>query len=289
MNAQNIPPNQPIPLPPVIERELLALAVNFSEDAIMITTTDLDDPGPTIIYANPAFLKMTGYSREEAFGRSPRFLQGARTDWNILKDMRKVLEAGNVFYGSVYNYRKDGTEFVNEWHIEPIKDDRGAIIYYLSIQRDITQRRRLEDELRAQKIALEEKNVALREVLEQIEIEKKKIKDNVIKNIQDVFLPAFKKLKRKGTPFDKKYLDVLEIGLEDLASSFGGKMAALDARLSPRETEIANLVRNGLNNKEIGAALNLSVKTVETHRSRIRRKLNLTKKSINLTSYLTNI
>ncbi|MBP6344138.1 MAG: PAS domain-containing protein [Candidatus Omnitrophica bacterium] len=289
MSAQNIPPNQPIPLPQDVERELLALAVNFSEDAIMITTTDLDDPGPTIIYANPAFLKMTGYSREEAFGRSPRFLQGPRTDWNVLKDMRKVLESGNVFYGSVYNYRKDGTEFVNEWHIEPIKDDRGAIIYYLSIQRDITQRRRLEDELRAQKIALEEKNVALREVLEQIEIEKKKIKDNVIKNVQDVFLPAFKKLKRKGSPFDKKYLDVLEIGLEDLASSFGGKMAALDARLSPRETEIANLVRNGLNNKEIGAALNLSVKTVETHRSRIRSKLKLTKKSINLTSYLTNI
>ncbi len=289
MSAQNIPPNQPIPLPQDVERELLALAVNFSEDAIMITTTDLDHPGPTIIYANPAFLKMTGYSREEAFGRSPRFLQGPRTDWNVLKDMRKVLESGNVFYGSVYNYRKDGTEFVNEWHIEPIKDDRGAIIYYLSIQRDITQRRRLEDELRAQKIALEEKNVALREVLEQIEIEKKKIKDNVIKNVQDVFLPAFKKLKRKGSPFDKKYLDVLEIGLEDLASSFGGKMAALDARLSPRETEIANLVRNGLNNKEIGAALNLSVKTVETHRSRIRSKLKLTKKSINLTSYLTNI
>lgn len=289
MSAHKIPPNQPIPLPKDIERELLALAVNFSEDAIMITTTDLDDPGPTIIYANPAFLKMTGYSREEAFGRSPRFLQGPRTDWNVLKGMRKVLESGNVFYGSVYNYRKDGTEFVNEWHIEPIKDERGKIIYYVSIQRDITDRRRMEDKLKAQKVALEEKNVALREVLEQIEIEKKKIKDDVIKNVQDVFLPAFKKLKRKGSPYDKKYLDVLESGLQDLVSSFGGKMAALDARLSPRETEIANLVRNGLNNKEIGAALNLSVKTVETHRSRIRNKLNITKKSINLTSYLTSL
>ena len=203
--------------------------------------------------------------------------------------MRVVLERGEVFYGWVYNYRKDGTEFVNEWHIEPIKDGQGKIIYYLSIMRDITVRRQMEDELKAQKLALEQKNAALREVLEQIEIEKKKIKDDVIKNVQEVFLPAFKKLKHKGRVQDRKYLDVLEKGLNDLASGFGGKMASLDARLSPREMEIANFVRNGLNNKEISLALNLSIKTVETHRNRIRRKLNIKSSGINLTSYLSNI
>lgn len=284
--AKKIPAkSKPLHTSRSVDLNLLAAAVNFSEDSIMITTTDLDLPGPTIVYANPAFAKMTGYSVEEMIGRNPRFLQGPRTDVNELKRLRRILESGHVYYGSVYNYRKDGSEFVNEWHIEPIRDERGRVTHYLSIQRNITNRRKLEEDMERQRVELAAKNAALREILEQIEIEKKKIKDDVIRNVEEILMPAFKKLRRKASAFDKKYLDVLETNLKELSLSLGGKMVK-DARLSPREMEITNLVRNGLNNKEIAQALCMSTKTVETHRSRIRRKLNIVNKGVNLSSHL---
>ena len=126
---------------------LLAAAVNHAEDAVMITSTDLESPGPNILFVNPAFTRMTGYTSEEAIGRNPRFLQGPNTDRKVLNRLRQTLEAGEVFYGEAINYRKDGTEFYNEWHIEPIRDTQGKITHYLGVQRDITERKKAEAQL----------------------------------------------------------------------------------------------------------------------------------------------
>lgn len=126
---------------------LLAAAVNYAEDAVIITSTNLEPPGPFIVFVNPAFTKMTGYTAEEVIGRNPRFLQGPNTDRTVLSRLRQTLEAGEVFYGEAINYRKDGTEFYNEWHIEPIRDTQGRITHYLGVQRDITARKRVEAQL----------------------------------------------------------------------------------------------------------------------------------------------
>ena len=127
---------------------LLAAAVYHAEDSIIITTTVLERPHPKIIFVNPAFTKLTGYTAKEVIGRSPRFLQGPRTDRSLLRRMRETLKAGEVFYGETINYRKDGTEFYNEWHIEPIYSVDGEITHYLGIQRDVTARKLAEEELR---------------------------------------------------------------------------------------------------------------------------------------------
>lgn len=126
---------------------LLAAAVNSTEDAVMITSTDLEYPGPTILFVNPAFTKMTGYTAEEAIGLSPRILQGPNTDRTVLNRLRQSLEAGETFYGQAINYRKDGTEFDNEWHIEPIRDKQGIVTHYLGVQRDVTERKKAEAQL----------------------------------------------------------------------------------------------------------------------------------------------
>ncbi|XWK89485.1 MAG: EAL domain-containing protein [Phormidium sp.] len=126
---------------------LLAEAVKHTEDAVIITSTDLEPPGPSIVFVNPAFTKMTGYTAEEVMGRNPRFLQGPNTDRTVLSRLRKTLEGGEVFYGEAINYRKDGTEFYNEWHIEPIRDAQGRITHYLGVQRDITERKKAEAQL----------------------------------------------------------------------------------------------------------------------------------------------
>ncbi|MCB9772098.1 MAG: PAS domain S-box protein [Candidatus Omnitrophica bacterium] len=271
-----------------IDDSLLAAAVYSSEDAIVIASSDMTDGGPYIIYVNPAFTRMTGYQPQEVIGKTFNILHGPKTDKNILATMRLKLSRGEVFRGWAIHYRKDGREFVNEWHIEPIKNMDGRTTHYLAIQRDISERKRMEEELLEQKNILEQKNASLREILELIEIEKKKIKENVSNNVEVIVLPALNRLGRTRTHHEKKYIGIIEEHLKDLTSTFGSQVSRPNHRLSPREVEIANFVKSGLSSKDIASTLNISIKTVETIRNKIRRKLGLVNRSVNLTSYFRN-
>ena len=88
---------------------LLNSAVLQSRESIVITDAELDLPGPRIVFVNPAFTKMTGYSAEEVIGKTPRILQGSRTDQAVTNRLRQDLERGELFEGEAINYRKDGT------------------------------------------------------------------------------------------------------------------------------------------------------------------------------------
>lgn len=265
-----------------IDQSILASVVHFSEDSIIITDTNLESPGPKIVYVNPGFTRMTGYSAKDVLGKTPRILQGPKTDRDVIDHLGECLKNEEVFFGVAINYKKDGSEFWNEWHIEPMYDAKGKLIHYVAIQHDISERKKNEE-------AIEQKNFALREILEQIEIEKKKIKDDIALNVEEVLIPALTKIRRKGTKLDKQYIDVLENNLKDLTSSFGMNVSEKRLKLSPREVEIANLIKNGLSSKEICAMLNISFKTIETHRNKIRKKLGIIRKDINLTTYLQSL
>jgi len=128
---------------------LLSSAIEQAGDSIVITNAELNVPGPTILFVNPAYTKMTGYTAQEAIGKNPRMLHGPRTDRSVLKRLRESLERGEVFQGQVINYRKDGTEFDMEWQITPLRDAAGKIGHFVAIQRDITQRKLAEQALRA--------------------------------------------------------------------------------------------------------------------------------------------
>ncbi|HEV2694863.1 MAG TPA: response regulator [Verrucomicrobiae bacterium] len=127
---------------------LLNSAVLQAKESILISDAQLELPGPKIIFVNPAFTQMTGYTREEAVGQTPRILQGPRTDKTVLRRLRQNLEHGEVFDGEAIQYRKDGTEYFQEWRVTPLHDDNGKITHYVAIQRDITERKRSEEELR---------------------------------------------------------------------------------------------------------------------------------------------
>jgi len=121
---------------------LLEAAVEHSFDSVVITTADLDPPGPEIIYANPALQAMTGYALEELRGRTPRMLQGPATDRTMLERLRETLAAGQAFSARTVNYRKDGTPYDVEWSISPVRGPRDEITHYVSFQRDITEETR---------------------------------------------------------------------------------------------------------------------------------------------------
>jgi PAS domain S-box-containing protein len=123
---------------------LLNSAVFQSKESILITDAQLDLPGPSIVFVNPAFTRMTGYTADEVLGKTPRILQGLRTDKAVLGRLRRNLERGEAFEGEAINYRKDGTEFTLEWQIAPIRDSNGHITHFVATQRDITARKQSE-------------------------------------------------------------------------------------------------------------------------------------------------
>lgn len=126
---------------------LLNSAVLQSKESIVITEAELNFPGPKIIFVNPAFTEMTGYTALEVIGQTPRILQGPRTDKAVMRRLRQNLECGEVFNGEAIQYRKDGTEYWQKWQITPLRDEHGKITHYLGVQSDITERKRVEDEL----------------------------------------------------------------------------------------------------------------------------------------------
>lgn len=128
------------------ERHLALLedAIKSDYDSILITTLPLEKPGPKIVYVNDGFTKMTGYTREEVLGKTPRILQGEKTDRAVLDKLKKRLKEGQSFFGHTVNYRKDGTEFINQWDIHPLTNKDGEITHWVSYQHDITERKRSE-------------------------------------------------------------------------------------------------------------------------------------------------
>ncbi|HSV34581.1 MAG TPA: PAS domain S-box protein [Ramlibacter sp.] len=127
---------------------LLGSAVEQSAESIVITSAELDWPGAQILFINPAFTRMTGYTAAQALGQTPRILRGPKTDSAALHGMRETLRRGEAFAGETTAYRKDGTEFQMEWQVAPLRDSSGTITHFLSSQRDITARKQTELALR---------------------------------------------------------------------------------------------------------------------------------------------
>ena len=128
--------------------KLLDVAVDQAKEAVLITSAELDPPGPEILFVNPALCSMTGYSREEILHKTPRILQGPKSDRAMLQRLREALGRGETFSGETVNYTKDGGEYWVEWDITPIRAASGEITHFLSIQRNVTARKLAEDQLR---------------------------------------------------------------------------------------------------------------------------------------------
>jgi PAS domain S-box-containing protein len=129
-------------------RRQLAAAIEQSAESVIITDADAN-----IVYVNPAFEAITGYSRAEALGQNPRFLHSGRQDAEFYRQMWSVLTAGQVWRGRMVNRRKDGSLYTEDATISPVRDERGTVVNYVGVKRDITRELALEEQfLRAQKM-----------------------------------------------------------------------------------------------------------------------------------------
>jgi PAS domain S-box-containing protein len=110
-----------------------------------IVISDARFPDNPIIYCNPAFLEITGYSQNEVIGRNCRFLQGADTDPQALEQIRQAIRAEQECQVVLKNYRKDGTLFWNDLTISPVRDASGCLTHFIGVQTDITARKQAEE------------------------------------------------------------------------------------------------------------------------------------------------
>ena len=118
-----------------IMKRLLEASMEESFNSVVITEAG---PGYPIIYVNPAFCELTGYGPHEVTGKSPSILQGPNTDAEVLKRLNRNVADGELFHGRAINYRKDGSEFMMEWKIAPIHNEKDEITHYLAIQREVS-------------------------------------------------------------------------------------------------------------------------------------------------------
>ena len=127
-------------------RRLLESAVEASSNGLVVADPNL--PDTPIIYVNPAFERITGYSAGEVLGHNCRFLQGEDKDQPGLEGLRSAIREGRECRTVLKNYRKDGTPFWNELYISPVYDEDGSLESLVGVQNDITERYRAEEALR---------------------------------------------------------------------------------------------------------------------------------------------
>jgi diguanylate cyclase (GGDEF)-like protein/PAS domain S-box-containing protein len=113
-----------------------------SHDATLVTEVEPSDmPGPRIVFANAAFTRITGYEAHEVVGLTPRVLQGSGTDDSARERLRMALQTWQPIEVELLNYRKDRTPFWSELSIVPVADESGSFTHWVSVQRDVTERK----------------------------------------------------------------------------------------------------------------------------------------------------
>jgi PAS domain S-box-containing protein len=255
----------------------------------------LDNEG-TAVMVNKAFLTLYEIKDEqEIIGRFNVFREKTFRENGLFKHFKEAFRGRAVHIPEfIMTQNSPGVEaLIKKYHLNrtedvaveitifPVFSHTGEIWRVVSIRKDISQ-------LIQHKKSLEQKNIALKEILAQIELEKLEMKNKVKQNLERLVFPYLIKLSEAGSvkPTDKTYVELIKNNLDEICSTLVQKTKDHYASLSPREIEICSFIKAGLSNKEIASALSLSLLTVEKHRQHIRKKLGITSERVNLHTYL---
>jgi diguanylate cyclase (GGDEF)-like protein/PAS domain S-box-containing protein len=130
------------------DRLIESVVSSSPREAMVVTTGNLPWGGPSIVYANPAFCRMTGYSESEVRGRTFRAFAGPNTEEEVLDQLWKDLARGESVATEFMAYRKDGEEFLMRLEMSPVRDSRGEVSHFIGVQTDVTEQSIVEEALK---------------------------------------------------------------------------------------------------------------------------------------------
>ncbi len=148
----------------------------------------------------------------------------------------------------------------------------------------------LNEKLKTKNMMLEESNVALRVLLKKRDEDRVETEEKMLYNVKELIKPYIEKLKETElTPLQNALLSVVELNIDDIISPFVRDMSLKFMKLTPMEIQVANLIKQGKTTKQIAELMNLSGRTIETHRKKIRTKIGIGNKKANLRSHLLSL
>jgi PAS domain S-box-containing protein len=275
------------------------------------------DAVPRLVFVNSAMAQIMGYGVDEMGSLSPEELNSL-----LRPEDRKVFFQGyrDALLGKVTpslcqirGIRKDGTEVWLEFSFNRI-EYKGVPAVQATFM-NITERKLAEhnlkkaydslghrvdvrtaelrvanEELEIKSRNLEELNTALKVLLDKRDQERKEYEEKVLTSVKQLVEPYMEKLIKSGLDKRQKgYADILESNLREVTSPFSFSLSSRYLNLTPTELHVANLVKQGRNTKEIAELMDLSTRTIEVHRTRIRKKLGITNKKANLRTHLLSL
>ena len=239
------------------------------------------------MYANKRAAEITGYSVEEMYSKHLRDIVYHEDYDKVISSNIKRINGYKIKYRHRIIDKKGQMKHLESFGIGILWEGQPATLCFLN---DITAQINAENALRKNSQILEQTNTALNVLLKHREEDLNDVEEKVINNINKLILPYLEKVKAFPLNSDvASYIDIIERHVHEITSPFLQKLSRQFLNLTPREIQIASLIRSGKPTKEISTIMNIAISTVDNHRKSIRKKLGLKSKKDNLQSFLMSL
>jgi PAS domain S-box-containing protein len=245
--------------------------------------------------------QLSGLSEKELFSMSALEVMGRLNPQmkQVLAKRLSAMAAGEDVPQRVQYSLKDslGQERWFLVHSTPVRDGSGAPAKVKAVFMDITEQKINEEkllaarrELEAKTAELDQMNAALKKLLDQSREDARRFEQRVVANVEDLVLPYLERLHKTGLSADQQiFVNVAQANLKELSAPFMRGLSLRFPDLTPREVEVANLVRMGSSSRQIAHLLSITRRAVEFHRDSLRNKLGIKKSRRNLRAFLANL
>ena len=272
-----------------------SLTVRDSAAESSVSVIALSDLEWNLTYVNDSFLKLWGYSDEkEVFGKPVASFWQTEEKVN---EIANALRAEGTWRGQLVAKTKDGSPKDVQLLATMVVGKNGKSVCMMGSLIDVNKCRRLEERLKEREAALEartteleEVNSALRVLLTKRDLDKIELAKRVSLNVKELVIPYLEELKKSLSDTKQiAYLNILESNINDIVSPFANKLSLNFSSLTATEIRIAHFVKHGKTSKEMAKLFNVSERTIESHRQKIRLKIGIKNNKANLRSQLMSI
>ncbi len=241
----------------------------------------------SIRFINPAGERLTGYSTKELLNKNWQDYFHADNNTASNRDLLRQFQENDVRGMEVELKTKDGSLRNISWSSVTRFEDKGSARETLILGNDITRLKKAFQEIEKKKQEIEEANIALRVMLDQHTKTKETIEEQISVRLKTLVTPYLDLLRQSATSEQQaETINIITAHIDSIAGSFSPKSKEILLGLSPRESLIADLVRQGKRSKDISEIIGVSVRTVETYRNNLRKKLGINNRKISLRTYL---